>query len=137
VIGTIDFQYDAVNDIVIATPHWKIESQADCERWLNQYEAYFSQYFDRPMDMIFVLHDFTINSQIMTVWGEYRIKLITRYIRFYYLVHPKPIVNIASSISAIKYKNPSGEADSIEHAIAAIQADRASGHQVTIRPCCQ
>ncbi|MDD4962631.1 MAG: hypothetical protein PHI11_01790 [Gallionella sp.] len=134
-IGTIDFQYDTVNDIVIATPHWKIESQEECELWLNQYEAYFSHHFDRPMDMIFVLHDFTINSQIMTVWGEYRIRLITRYIRFYYLVHPKPVVNIASSISAIKYKNPSGEAESIAHAIAAIQADRISGHQATIRTC--
>lgn len=135
--GTIYFQYDTENDIVIATPHWRIDSQEDCELWLDQYIAYFSHRFDRPMDIIFVLHDFRINSQIMTEWGEYRAKLLAHYARFYYLVHPDPIVNIASLISALKYKNPSSEAESIEQAIAAIQSDRVNGHPVTIRPCFQ
>ncbi|MBV9947714.1 MAG: hypothetical protein JOZ69_12745 [Myxococcales bacterium] len=72
--GRIDFRYDGVNDIVIATPHWNIETQEDVVTWFGQYEAYMRQ-FNRRLDFIVVLDDFRIGAGIGPFWGEYRAKV--------------------------------------------------------------
>lgn len=123
-IGTIDFRHDMRNDIVIATPNWKIETKEDCEVWTRQYDDYFAR-FCRPMDVIFVLDDFVVTSGIISEWGEYRAKMVKAYTRFSYRVHSKSLVNIIVKTSAIRHKASSEVADSVEDAIAAIKIQRA------------
>lgn len=33
--GTIDFQYDRDNDIIVAVPHWKIQTREDVLTWFG------------------------------------------------------------------------------------------------------
>lgn len=122
-IGTIDFRHDVENDIVIATPNWKIETKEDCEAWARQYGDYLGRFY-RPMDVIFVLDDFVVTSAIISEWGEYRAKVVTTYTRFSYRVNSKRLVNIIVKASAIKHNASNEVADSVEAAIAEIKAQR-------------
>lgn len=122
-IGTIDFKHDVQNDIVIATPHWEIETKEDCEVWARQYDDYFGRFY-RAVDTIFVLDDFVVASAIISEWGEYRAKVVKAYTRFSFRVHSKSLVNIIVKTSAIRHKASSEVADSVEDAIAAIKAER-------------
>ncbi|MDD2775110.1 MAG: hypothetical protein PHU06_04065 [Gallionella sp.] len=122
-VGTIQFQYDAENDVVIAIPNWKIETPADCEVWLKQYTDYLTP-FGRKMDLVMVLDDFAVTSQIINVWGEYRMTLVKEHIRFSYRVHVNSLIKIIIKSGAFKYNAASQDADSIEGAIAGIKAAR-------------
>lgn len=122
---TIDFKYDERDKIIIASPHGKIETEADCQAWFNQYSNYFRR-FGKQVDVIFALGDLSIDGQIMTLWGEYRVALMSEnYIRFSYRVKPQALLSIAATLSMLKSKTPNPEKASIEEAIAAIKADRA------------
>ncbi|MDD4962636.1 MAG: hypothetical protein PHI11_01815 [Gallionella sp.] len=123
-VGTVQFQYDAENDVVIAIPNWKIESLADCEVWFKQYIDYLKP-FRRKVDMVFVLDDFAVTSQIINVWGEYRTDLVKEYIRFSYRVHLNSLIKIIIKSGAMQYNAASQDADSVEGAIAGIKAARA------------
>ncbi len=121
--GKIKFQYDAANDLVIVTPYWKIETQEDCEAWFKQYVDYFGL-FHRKVDVVFVLDDFVVSSQIVTVWSEYRARVIKNYVRLSYRVNSNSMVNIMVKASSFKYNAISQDADSIEGAIEGIKAAR-------------
>lgn len=121
--GTIQFQYDEENDVVIVTPHWKIATLEDCEAWFKQYVDYFGV-FHRKVDAVFVLDDFVVTSQIVTVWSEYRIRLMKSFIRFSYRVHSNSLVNIMVKSSSFRYNAISQDADSVEGAIEGIKAER-------------
>ncbi len=121
--GTIQFQYDEENDVVIVTPHWKIETQADCEAWFKQYVDYFGL-FHRKVDAIFVLDDFVVTSQIVAIWSEYRVRVMKSYIRISYRVNSNSLVNIMLKASSFRYNAISQDADSIEGAIEGIKAAR-------------
>ena len=123
-VGTVQFQYDEKNDVVIAIPNWKIETQADCEVWLKQYTDYLKP-FRRKVDMVFVLDDFAVTSQIISVWGEYRTDLVKNHVRFSYRVHLNSLIKIIIKSGAMQYNAASQDADSIEGAIAGIKAARA------------
>ncbi|MFY9261501.1 MAG: hypothetical protein WAO71_13450 [Gallionella sp.] len=121
---TIDFKYDEHDKIIIASPHGKIETEADCQSWFNQYLNYF-QRFGRQVDVIFALGDLSIDGQIMTLWGEYRAMLFhENLVRFSYRVKPQTLLSIAATLSMLKSKTPNPEKGSIEEAITAIKADR-------------
>ncbi|MDD4962632.1 MAG: hypothetical protein PHI11_01795 [Gallionella sp.] len=122
---TVDFKHDAHHNIVIASPHGKIETEEDCQSWFNQYLNYFRR-FGRQVDVIFALGDLSIDGQMMTRWGEYRVALMTEnLVRFSYRVKPQTLLSIATTLSIVKSKTPNPEKGSIEEAIAAIKADRA------------
>ncbi|MDD2775108.1 MAG: hypothetical protein PHU06_04055 [Gallionella sp.] len=121
--GTIQFQYDEENDVVIVTPHWKIETKEDCEAWFKQYVDYFGV-FHRKVDAVFVLDDFVVASQIVTVWSEYRVRLMKSFIRFSYRVNSNSLVNIMVKSSSFRYNAISQDADSVEGAIEGIKAER-------------
>ncbi|MDD2775107.1 MAG: hypothetical protein PHU06_04050 [Gallionella sp.] len=122
---TVDFKHDVRHNIVFATPHGKIETEADCQAWFDQYSNYF-QRVGRQVDVIFLLGDLSIDGQIMTVWGEYRVKLFhENHVRFSYRVSPQALVSIATTVSILRTKTPNPEKSSIGEAIAAIKADRA------------
>lgn len=122
--GTMQFQYDAENDVVIAIPNWKIETQEDCEVWFNQYMDYLKP-FCRKVDMIFVLDDFAVASQIIHVWGEYRTNLVKEHIRFSYRIHLNALIKIIIKSGSLKYNAVSQDAENVEGAIAGIKAARA------------
>src|SRR5579859_1178185 len=100
--GTIEFKYDHANDIVIAIPHWQIDTREHVLSWYNQYEAYMKRW-NRKMDFIVVLDDFVIGPAIGSVWGEYRAKVHQRYTRFNYRVHSNNRVKLFVNTSGVRY----------------------------------
>ena len=67
--GIMDFSYDESNDIIIATPHWNIETLEDCEVWYNQWVDYISKY-NRKMDVVMILDDFNVKASFSVEWGR-------------------------------------------------------------------
>lgn len=121
--GTVEFRYDAENDVIINISHWRIETREDCELWLKQYADYYAP-FGRKMDSIAVLDDFVVSSKITNVWGEYRMNLVKNYLRFSYRVHFNSLVKIIVKSDSLKYNAASQDANSIEGAIEGIKAAR-------------
>jgi len=121
--GKIDFRYDRVNDIIIATPHWKIETPEDVVEWFGQYEAYMGR-FHRKMDFIVVLDDFEIGPKIGVFWGEYRAKLLSTYTRHNIRVHSNNRVKLFVNTSGVRYSVATEEAATVEDAVEAIKAAR-------------
>jgi hypothetical protein len=121
--GTIDFKYDSENDIVIATPHWNIETKEDVLTWFGQYEAYMKQ-FHRKLDFIVVLDDFRIGPSIGVLWGEYRAKVHQRFARFNYRVHSNNRVKLFVNTSGVRYDIATEEAATVEDAVEGIKAAR-------------
>ncbi len=117
--GTIDFRYDEQNDIIIATPHWKIATEADVLAWFGQYERYMKR-FPGKMDFVFVLDDFDIHPSIGAKWGEYRAKIHQRFTRFNYRVHSRRDVKLFVNTSGVRYNVSTEEAASVEDAIQGI-----------------
>lgn len=60
--GAIEFEYDVARDVVIATPHWRIETEDDVRAWYAQYEAYFEP-LGRRVDVVFVLDHFDLRPR--------------------------------------------------------------------------
>lgn len=121
--GRIDFRYDGANDIVVAVPHWNIETAADVAEWFAQYEAYMSR-FRRRMDLVVLLDDFQIAPAIGVVWGEARGRLHQRFTRFSYRVHANNRVKLFVNTSGVRYDVATQEAATLEDAIEGIQAAR-------------
>ena len=123
--GHIEFVYDRANDVVIATPHWTIETKEDVLVWYNQYESYLNR-FGRKMDFVAVLDDFKIGPAIGVAWGEYRAKFHREYTRFNFRVHSNNRVKLFVNTSGVRYSVATQEAATIEDAIEAIKAARAA-----------
>jgi hypothetical protein len=121
--GTIDFRYDASHDIIVATPHWRIETTDDVLTWFGQYEAYMRG-FPRKMDFIVVLDDFEIGPSIGPFWGEYRAKVHQLFTRFNYRVHSNSRVKLFVNTSGVRYNVSTEEAATVEDAIEAIEEAR-------------
>jgi hypothetical protein len=121
--GTIDFKYDDTNDIVIAVPKWMIASKEDCEVWYGQWVARLSKY-GRKVDCVVVLDAFHVDARIASVWGEYRAKLNTNYFRHSFRVHADPTVKLFIQTSGVRFNAATGEAPTVEDAIAGILAAR-------------
>jgi hypothetical protein len=121
--GTIDFKYDATNDIVVAVPRWTIASREDCELWYSQWAAQLSKY-GRKVDCVVVLDEFHVDARIASEWGEYRAKLNTSYFRHSFRVHADPTVKLFIQTSGVRFNAATGEAPTVEDAIAGILAAR-------------
>jgi hypothetical protein len=124
--GKIDFQHDTANDLVIAIPHWKIETEADVLEWYQQYVAFMSR-FDRKMDFVAVLDDFEIAPTIGPFWGQYRAKIHQEFTRYSYRVHSSNRVKLFVNTSGVRYNVATQEAATIEDAIEGIKAARSAG----------
>ena len=121
--GTIDFSYDEKNDIVIAIPHWNVESLEDCKVWYDQWVDYMSK-FDGKKDVIMILDNFNVKASYSVEWGQYRVKVLHEYTRFSYRVNPNLSTGIFIKTSGVRYNASTNEANSLEAAIAAIKEDR-------------
>jgi hypothetical protein len=117
--GSIDFQYDEQNDIVVATPHWKIATEADVRAWYGQYVQYMTR-FGRKMDFIVVLDDFEVLPAIGAKWGEYRARLLQNFTRFNFRVHSSRNVKLFVNTSGARYNVSHAEAASVEDAVQGI-----------------
>jgi hypothetical protein len=121
--GTIDFQHDRAHDIVIATPHWKIATEADVTAWWGQWVAHMKTY-GRKMDIIVVLDDFHVTPAIGPKWGEHRAKLHKEYFRHSIRVHANRDVKLFVNTSGARFNIATEEAATVVDAIAAIQEIR-------------
>ena len=119
----IEFQYDRSNDLIIATPHWAIETAADVAEWYSQYETYMQGY-GRKMDMVIVLDDFEIKPAIAVAWGVARAKIHQNFTRFNYRVNPTSRVRLFVNTSGVRYDVATEEAASVADAIDGILAAR-------------
>lgn len=117
--GTIGFKYDKANDIVVAVPKWTIASQQDCEAWFGEWAAYLSKY-GRKVDCVVVLDDFHVDAKIAAEWGEFRARLNNTYFRHSYRVHANQTVRLFVQTSGVRFDAATGEAASVEDAIAGI-----------------
>jgi len=125
--GKIDFQYDAAKDIVLATPHWRLATKEDCERWFDQWDGYLSK-FKRKVDCVVVLDDFHVDPAIAPAWGQYRAKLNIAYFRHSFRVNADATVKLFIKTSGVRFNAATGEAASVEAAIEGIlEARKQSG----------
>jgi hypothetical protein len=117
--GTIDFHYDDQNDIIVATPHWKIATEGDVRTWYGQYVQYLTRY-GRKIDIVFVLDDFEVLPVIGAKWGEYRAKLLREFTRFNFRVNSSRNVKLFVNTSGARYNVSHAQADSVEDAIEGV-----------------
>lgn len=121
--GRVDFVYDRENDLILATPHWKIETREDVDAWLQQFSAYFDK-FNRRMDLIVVLDDFEIGKTIGVVWGEARARMHQRFTRFSVRVRASDRVKLFVNTSGVRYGAATEEVGTVEEALSIIKALR-------------
>ena len=121
--GKIEFRYDGANDLVIATPRWVIETEADVALWHDQYVSYMQRY-SRKMDMVIVLDHFEIKAAIGVAWGLARAKIHQQFTRFNYRVHATNRVKLFVNTSGARYNVATEEAATVEDAIEGILAAR-------------
>jgi hypothetical protein len=121
--GTIEFQHDRANDLIIAIPRWTIETDADVAQWYQQYASYM-QSFARKMDMVIVLDHFEIKGTIGVAWGVARAKIHQTFTRFNYRVHASHRFRLYVNTSGVRYDVATQEAATIEDAIDGILAAR-------------
>jgi hypothetical protein len=121
--GTIIFEYDANNDIIIATPKWHVITHNDCEEWYKQWAEYVSK-FNRKLDIIMVLDEFKVESKIAAEWGKYRAKVINTYTRFSCRVNSSYLTSIYVKTSGIQHHASAQESKTIEGAYEVIMAER-------------
>jgi hypothetical protein len=119
----MEFEYDRANDVIIGTPHGKVEADADVLEWYEQWVKYL-QPFQRRMDVVIILDHFTISPTVGSKWGEYRAKIHKQFTRYSYRVHPDSRVRLYSHTSGVRYDVAREEAASVEDAIEGIKAAR-------------
>jgi hypothetical protein len=121
--GRIDFRHDKTHDIVIATPHWKIETEADVLEWYEQWVAFLKP-LNRKVDLIIVLDHADVKASIGSFWGQYRAKVHQQYTRFNFRVHMSKNMRLFANTSGARYNVATEEAATVEDAIEGILAQR-------------
>ncbi len=120
----IDFHYDEKNDIVVATPHWHLKTEADVSAWSRDYQKYFARFGGRKVDVVFDLQHFTVDPRIGTAWGEARSHMINSYTRYSYRVSTQGSTGLFAFTSGVRYSASSATAPSVEAAIEQILRHR-------------
>ncbi len=122
--GAIDFRYEQVHDLVVATPHWKIETQEDVLEWYRQYVEYMKR-FSRRVDFVIVCDDLEVKPSIGAFWGEYRAKIHQQFTRHSYRVHTKKNIMVFVNTSGARFNVATQEAATVEDGILGILDARA------------
>jgi hypothetical protein len=121
--GTMKFQYDTVNDVVIGIPSWKIETREDAAEWYRQWEVYMSR-FNRKMDVVVILDKFEVATAVGPIWGEFRARVHQNFTRYNFRVHSNTRVQLFVNTSGVRYNVSTLEADTVEDAIEGIKEAR-------------
>jgi hypothetical protein len=123
--GTIDFQYDFHNDLVLARPRWHIDTPAEALRWYQTHTRYFTARFSRPKDIVVVEDAFDVAPAIGPLWRTYCAKLKEEgLVRF--SIHVKNRSSVRTIATPLGPRHESGtiESPTVEDAVAAIMALR-------------
>lgn len=121
--GTMKFNYDSVNDVVIGIPQWKIETREDALEWYRQWEAFMSK-FNRKMDIVVILDNFEVATAVGPFWGEIRARVHQNFIRYNFRVHSNARVRLFVNTSGVRYDVSTLEAESIDDAVEGIKEFR-------------
>jgi hypothetical protein len=121
--GTIEFVYDADNDVVVARPTWTIATPEDCGRWFRCWTDYLTT-FGRKVDCIIVLDDFHVEPQVSVTWAEYRAQLTRDYHRFSCRVRSDWSLRQLILETSAQQNVTASEAESVEAALANIRRAR-------------
>lgn len=122
----IDFRYDLVNDIVIATDHWTLRTREDVLAWHEEWKQGLKHFRVEHMpDVVIVLDDFQVADTVLSLWGEYWADLTNHYMGITYRVRSNTAaVHGAILTSGVRYNAHTCEAGSVEAAIEGIRAIR-------------
>lgn len=121
----IDFRYDPVNDVLIATVHCTLQTKEDVLAWYQEWKCGLQQFtLEHKPDVVIVLDDFHVRDEALSLWGEYRADLNNRYMGITYRVRGNTAVRVTIITSGVRYNAPTAEADSVEEAIECIRAIR-------------
>lgn len=118
-MGSFRFEYDAAHDIHIVHSNWRIETEADCREWYEQQATYFKRLRHRA-DAIFVMENFRLGPAIGTVWGPYRARLASTYLRYSVRINPDSRVKVFMATSHALHGAPTDQAPSREAALQLI-----------------
>lgn len=124
--GSIRFEHDEAHDVYIVYPKWTVESDTDCEVWLQQYVDFFGP-LGRKVDAIIVLDDFKLGKDIGGVWGKYRAEVHKRFTRHSVRVHADAKVATFVSTSGVIHRVATDEARDVETALRLIELKRQEG----------
>jgi hypothetical protein len=116
--GTIDFQYDFHDDLVIARSRWHLDSSAEATRWYQMHARYFTSRFSRPKDLISVEEEFDVRPDVAQLWGGYFAKLHEGFVRF--SVRVKKPERLSTPPLGQRHAPSAVEAGTVEQAVAAI-----------------
>jgi hypothetical protein len=124
-IGRIDVEHDARNDLYVVTPHWQIETHDDCVAWAKQYESIFEPLGCR-VDVILRLDDFHIGGRIGPVWGRFRADMVRRYFRHSVRVSSDAKVSAFAATSFALHQAANDAARDVPAAVELIKRLRAA-----------
>jgi hypothetical protein len=121
----IEFRYDLVNDIVIATPRCTLRTREDVLAWHQEWKQGLRQFtLEHKPDVIIVLDEFHVVDAALPLWGEYRAELNSQDMGISFRVRPTPPVRVTVITSGVRYRAQTAEADTVEAAIEGIRAIR-------------
>jgi hypothetical protein len=80
--------------------------------------------FNRKMDLVAVLDDFTIAPAVGVYWGQYRARVHQQFTRFSYRVQSDRRVKLFVNTSGVRYNVATQEAATVADAIEGIKAAR-------------
>ncbi|WP_164017225.1 hypothetical protein [Pyxidicoccus trucidator] len=121
----IDFRYDLVNDIVIATVHWTLRTRDDVLAWHEEWKQGLKHFtLEHRPDVVIVLDDFQVVDDALALWGEYRADLCNHYMGITYRVRTSTDGRATFRTSGARYNAQTADANSVEAAIEGIRAIR-------------
>ncbi|QSQ27763.1 hypothetical protein JY651_23925 [Pyxidicoccus parkwayensis] len=121
----IDFRYDLVNDIVIATVHYTLRTREDVLAWHQEWKRGLKQFtLERKPDVVIVLDDFHVQDEALSLWGTFRADLTRNHMGINYCVGGDTAVRVTIFTSGVRFNAPTAEADTVEEAIECIRAVR-------------
>jgi hypothetical protein len=138
--GTIDFQYDFHNDLVLAKSRWLVDTPAEAMRWYQTHARYFTARFSRPKDLIAVDDAFDLAPEVSHLWRGYCAKLQESFVRFMIRVKNGSRVQAPASKRAAGHGNGTIEVPTVADALATVlvlrrgeQSARPSAAMRTVR----
>jgi hypothetical protein len=140
--GTIDFQYDFHNDLVVARPRWHIDTPAEALRWYQMHARYFTARFSRPKDMIVVEDAFDVAPEIGALWRTYCANLQEEsLVRFSIYVKSRSSLRPTATARGPRHGSGTIETPTVEDAVATImvlrqrdESMRSSSEMRAVRP---
>ncbi len=122
-MGRISFQYRALY-VVIAHVEYSLETEADVVAWSREYEAYFTQWFRRKVDLILELSQFHFSPKVAQSFAHHRALVLSRFTVRSYRVRQNVRERTFMYTTSARAGTPANQFDSIGDALNALLSDR-------------